>query len=117
MSQPVSSGQRQRLVDVSLDQRTVVVRCRSHGSKRPQLLDQHRGLAALVAWVEQGTAPEQLVASVNPTNPEVPADWSPTRSRPLCVYPQVPQYAAGDPESASSFVCETPHPGLAYGTR
>jgi feruloyl esterase len=79
--------------------------------------DQHSGLAALVAWVEQGAAPEQLVASVNPANPEVPADWSPTRSRPLCVYPQVPQYVTGDPESASSFVCEMPHPGLAYGTR
>ena len=79
--------------------------------------DQHSGLTALVAWVEQGTAPEQLVASVNPANPEVPADWSPTRSRPLCVYPEVPQYISGDTESASSFACETPHPGLAYGTR
>lgn len=79
--------------------------------------DQHDGLAALVTWVEQGTAPDQLVASVNPANPEVPADWSPTRSRPLCVYPQVAQYVAGDPEAASSFTCADPHPGLAYGTR
>jgi feruloyl esterase len=29
----------------------------------------------------------------------------------------VPQYISGDTESASSFACETPHPGLAYGTR
>ena len=79
--------------------------------------DQHGGLAALIAWVEQGTAPEQLVASVNPANAEVPADWSPTRSRPLCVYPEVAQYVSGDPENASSFACETPRPGLAYGTR
>ena len=79
--------------------------------------DQHGGLAALIAWVEHGTAPEQLVASVNPANAEVPADWSPTRSRPLCVYPEVAQYVSGDPENASSFACETPHPGLAYGTR
>ena len=79
--------------------------------------DQHAGLAALVAWVEQGIAPDQLVASVNPANPEVPANWSPTRSRPLCVYPQVAEYVSGDPETASSFACEDPKPGLAYGTR
>lgn len=79
--------------------------------------DQHHGLAALIDWVEQGSAPDQLIASVNPANPEVPADWSPTRTRPLCVYPQVAQYISGAPESASSFACETPHPGLAYGTR
>lgn len=79
--------------------------------------DQHHGLAALVDWVEQGSAPDQLIASVNPANPEVPATWSPTRTRPLCVYPQVAQYVSGDPESASSFACERPRPGLAYGTR
>ncbi|HEY9306408.1 MAG TPA: tannase/feruloyl esterase family alpha/beta hydrolase [Microbacterium sp.] len=79
--------------------------------------DQHRGLAALIDWVEQGSAPDQLIASVNPANPEVPADWSRTRTRPLCVYPEIAQYISGDPESASSFACETPRPGLAYGTR
>ena len=69
--------------------------------------DRYAALAALVAWVEQGVAPEALVATVNPGNPELPADWSDTRSRPLCVYPAVAVYTGGDPESAASFTCST----------
>ncbi|RYF69641.1 MAG: tannase/feruloyl esterase family alpha/beta hydrolase, partial [Comamonadaceae bacterium] len=38
-------------------------------------------------------------------NPEVPAAWSPTRSRPLCAWPAVARYRGGDPEQAASFVC------------
>ncbi|WP_448808324.1 tannase/feruloyl esterase family alpha/beta hydrolase [Agromyces bauzanensis] len=67
--------------------------------------DQYPALAALIAWVEQGQAPDRLVASLNPSNTEVPADWPPTRTRPLCVFPAVATYTTGDPESAASFVC------------
>lgn len=67
--------------------------------------DQYDALASLVGWVEQGSAPQQLTAWVNPANTELPADWSTERSRPLCVYPATARYQSGDPESASSFRC------------
>ncbi len=74
--------------------------------------DQFDMLSALVAWVEQGKAPDSIVAAArgpgNPggVNPEVPANWSPQRTRPLCPYPQVARYnGSGDLESASSFAC------------
>jgi feruloyl esterase len=38
-------------------------------------------------------------------NAEVPADWSPRRTRPLCPYPRVATYTGGDTEAASSFAC------------
>lgn len=41
----------------------------------------------LEKWVEQGIAPEKIIAS------KVAADGSVTRTRPLCVYPQVAKYA------------------------
>jgi feruloyl esterase len=70
--------------------------------------DQFDALGALVDWVEQGKAPQALVATVNPQNKELPADWAKTRSRPLCAFPQVARYTGGDLESAASFRCEAP---------
>ncbi len=70
--------------------------------------DQVDALGALVDWVEKGQAPERLVAKVNPANRELPASWSPQRSRPLCPHPQVLRYAGGDVETASSFRCAAP---------
>jgi feruloyl esterase len=70
--------------------------------------DQVDALAALVDWVEKGQAPDRLLATVNPANPELPALWSARRSRPLCPHPQVVRYAGGDVESASSFRCANP---------
>jgi len=75
--------------------------------------DQFDMLSALVAWVEQGQAPQAVIASARgpgsaAVNAEVPADWSPQRTRPLCPYPRIAVYAGGDPESAASFACRTP---------
>lgn len=67
--------------------------------------DQHDAVATLVDWVEKGKAPNRIEAWVNADNPELPADWSTTRSRPLCVFPAVATYTGGDPEKASSFTC------------
>lgn len=73
--------------------------------------DQMDMVDALVAWVESGQAPDAVVARARGPgsavpNPEVPANWSLTRSRLLCPYPQVPRYAGrGDTESAASFTC------------
>jgi len=56
------------------------------------------GLGALVKWVEQGEAPERVVARGTGA---VPA----TVSRPLCPLPQVARYTGGDTNSAASFSC------------
>lgn len=69
--------------------------------------DQFELFQALVDWVERGIEPDSVVATVNPGNSEVPSDWSPDRTRPLCAYPAVPVYQGGDIEDASSFSCVT----------
>jgi len=77
--------------------------------------DQFDLLTPLVNWVERGEAPDAVVAHARGAgtpqpNPEVPADWSPQRSRPLCAWPEVARYQGhGDPESAASFACVAAH--------
>lgn len=75
--------------------------------------DQFDLLTPLVQWVEQGVAPQAVVARVRGSgnaggvNTELPAHWSPTRTRPLCAYPTVATYKGqGSLEDASSFVCK-----------
>ena len=70
--------------------------------------DQFDGLGALVAWVEEGKAPDRIEARVNPANLELPTGWSAQRSRPLCPWPQVARYAGGDVEAAASLRCASP---------
>jgi len=79
----------------------------NHCSSGPAT-DEFNGLTALMNWVEAGQAPDQIVATVNPNNPELPADWSKTRTRPLCVWPKIAKYKGGDKEKAESFRCELP---------
>jgi pimeloyl-ACP methyl ester carboxylesterase len=74
--------------------------------------DQFDMLSSLVAWVEQGTGPEKVTASARGAgnaggaNAELPADWAPNRSRPLCPYPKVARYnGSGSLDSADSFSC------------
>jgi hypothetical protein len=73
--------------------------------------DQFDAVDAIVKWVEQGEAPQALVAHARGAgtaqpNPEIPPGWSASRTRPLCPYPQVARYrGTGDPESAASFAC------------
>lgn len=69
-------------------------------------------LTPLVAWVEQGKAPDAVMASARGPgnaggeNADLPQDWSPTRTRPLCPYPKVARYqGSGDVERAESFSC------------
>jgi hypothetical protein len=54
---------------------------------------------ALVDWVEQGVAPQTVMAQSS-------AGGGVTRTRPLCLYPQTALYnGSGDPNLASSFSC------------
>jgi Tannase and feruloyl esterase len=86
----------------------------AHCSAGPSA-DQFDMLTPLVNWVERGIAPQAVVASARGVgnaggvNAELPADWSATRTRPLCAYPTHAHYnGTGDPEDASNFSCKPP---------
>lgn len=78
--------------------------------------DTFDALGALVAWVEEGRAPEAIVATARGTdarvpNADVPAEWH-ARSRVLCPWPKVPrllevaQHSADNLKpAAAAFVC------------
>jgi feruloyl esterase len=64
--------------------------------------DRFDALGALEQWVEQGKAPEKLIAS-KVTEGKV------VRTRPLCPYPQVAKYrGSGSLDEAGSFRCVAP---------
>jgi len=51
---------------------------------------------ALVDWVENGKAPDHVVAQVNPT-----------RSRKVCMYPNTPRYmGTGSTDDQANFFCQ-----------
>jgi feruloyl esterase len=69
------------------------------GGEGPNVFDK---MAAIEQWVEQGTAPDVLIAT-HSTSGKV------DRSRPLCAYPQVAKYrGSGSIDEAASFVCAAP---------
>ncbi|HXF38688.1 MAG TPA: tannase/feruloyl esterase family alpha/beta hydrolase [Blastocatellia bacterium] len=72
---------------------------------------QHDMSVAIERWVEDGFAPDQVIASKRQgLDPKSPA----TRTRPLCPYPQVARYkGSGSTDDAANFVCimEKPAPG------
>jgi feruloyl esterase len=56
-------------------------------------------LAQVIPWVEQGKAPEAIVASQ-------PEGGKTLRTRPLCPHPQVARYkGSGNPDDAANFTC------------
>ncbi|HTV79123.1 MAG TPA: tannase/feruloyl esterase family alpha/beta hydrolase [Steroidobacteraceae bacterium] len=58
--------------------------------------DQFDMLTTIQSWVEEGHAPDRVVAR-GKTFPGV--------TRPLCPYPRIARYAGGDPKSEKSFTC------------
>lgn len=52
----------------------------------------------LTAWVEQSTAPAQVVI-------QTPAGAPTAKSRPICVHPLKATYSSGDPNTAASYTC------------
>jgi hypothetical protein len=74
--------------------------------------DQFDMLSPLVAWVENGVAPDSVTATARGTgnvggvNADVPSSWAANRTRPLCPFPKVARYkGSGSLESADSFEC------------
>jgi hypothetical protein len=65
--------------------------------------------AALERWVEQGSAPDKIIAT------KFKVDGNPAsgvaRTRPLCPYPQVARYSgSGNIDDAANFACVVPTP-------
>jgi feruloyl esterase len=75
-----------------------MVHCGMSGSDGANVFDT---VAALEKWVEQKQSPERIVASHR-------TGGSVDRTHPLCPYPQVAVYVAGDTTAAASFVCKSP---------
>jgi feruloyl esterase len=61
-----------------------------------QSTDQFDMLAAIQDWVENGRAPDRVLAT---------GRAFPGITRPLCPYPAVARYDSGDTASAASFSC------------
>lgn len=59
-------------------------------------------LTALERWVENGTAPDTLLAT------KADASGAPRWRRPICAYPQVARFNGGDPAQPESFACTAP---------
>jgi hypothetical protein len=69
----------------------------NHSAGGPAALDKFDMVGAIVDWVENGKAPDAVIARGKPF---------PGRSRPLCPYPKHAQYkGSGPPEDAASFEC------------
>jgi feruloyl esterase len=68
--------------------------------------DAFDALGAIVDWAEQGKPPDRLLAHARADNKEIPATWSPARTRPLCPWPKIARYVGGDVEKAESFACK-----------
>ena len=69
----------------------------NHCAGGPAALDNFDMLGAVVNWVENGVAPDSVVAK---------GKAFPGRTRPLCAYPKHAQYKGqGDPQDAGSLEC------------
>jgi tannase/feruloyl esterase len=69
----------------------------NHCAGGPAALDHFDMLGAVVNWLENGVAPDFVVAK---------GKAFPGRSRPLCAYPKYAYYKGqGDPENAANFEC------------
>jgi feruloyl esterase len=59
-------------------------------------------LAAVIAWVEKGIAPDRLTGS------HIESGRT-TKTRPVCPYPQVARYSgSGSIDEAANFTCASP---------
>jgi feruloyl esterase len=63
----------------------------------------HHVVSAVIKWVEQGAAPEKIIAT------RFDSSGNLVRSRPLCAYPAQAAYnGSGSIDDAANFSCETP---------
>lgn len=75
----------------------------------PPVSDSAHDMAlALQDWVEQGRAPQALIATHYADGKDAPRTVG--FQRPLCPYPQAARYRGGPVASAASFACAAPKP-------
>jgi feruloyl esterase len=80
----------------------------SFGAGAAQGDAQHDMGRALEHWVEDGVAPEQIVATGYKSRSD-PASGV-ARTRPLCAYPQIARWkGSGSTDDAANFVCMKPN--------
>ena len=66
------------------------------------------GIGVLMNWVEKGVAPDRIDASYV-ARENYGKEVSPSRTRPLCPYPQVARYTGtGSIDDAANFTCKAP---------
>ena len=70
----------------------------THPAANPPIVAAGQMYALLTAWVEQGTAPDDVVL-------QTPESAATQKSRPICVYPKKASYSSGDPNVAASYTC------------
>lgn len=81
------------------------------GGDAPVADADHDLLTALERWVQEGRAPERVIASKLAAGKVV-------RTRPLCAYPVVARYSGkGSIDEAASFNCGSPPPRLTGGPK
>ena len=67
---------------------------------------EHDALLALMAWTENGTAPDKIVATNWRNDSRVEEVW---KQRPLCAFPKIARYTGeGSVDEAGSWVCAEP---------
>ncbi|MEL0635345.1 tannase/feruloyl esterase family alpha/beta hydrolase [Marinomonas sp. TI.3.20] len=76
-----------------------------HGEGGPSL-DRFDMLLPLMQWVERKQAPNTVIATARPNNPEL-TNRMQGLERPLCPYPRTAIYQRGSVNLASSFVCRS----------
>ncbi|KUF08718.1 tannase/feruloyl esterase family alpha/beta hydrolase [Pseudoponticoccus marisrubri] len=84
--------------------RLFVVPGMPHGAGGPST-DEMDFFTPLVDWVENGAAPDHVVAGVTARNQEGRATLG-NVTRKLCAWPTVARYKGDDPAHAASFACE-----------
>ena len=67
----------------------------------------HDAILALQRWVEEGIAPDDLIATTDPQPLHARENTtnSATFTRLLCPFPEVARFMGGDPDTATSFEC------------
>ena len=75
--------------------------CIGSGGPGPNVFDP---LPSLIDWVENGVAPEQIVAAHFKDND--PTTGIITRTMPLCPYPRVAVFQGGNVNEASNWKCK-----------
>lgn len=72
----------------------------------PSNATNHSLLKRLIAWVEEGEAPEYVIGS-KLVNQTLGSSGGVASTRPVCRWPFTPKYSGGEVDDAGSWTCPT----------